>query len=403
MEYAVASPSAETLRGPNQQIFDRGAETSQSISNTEAWQDKLAREASLAWRGGLDGIKNSVADVTQHPWKAAAEVGESAAISLAMAGMAKGLGPASIAVRTAQLGLLTGCAKSLYSNGLAILPAVKDTWSSGKNFDRNKDTVASVMGPIVEDTALMSFGSLAGAGWRYGNDLALTHRYENIPVYNKKSLRQLDDNIVDNIRAASQSTVMPLFFDKNGILSAKGSGVIFDKKGLIATAEHVINGHETFKIGIPGNGILPARLLAADAAHDVALLQIEAPDGHGPFPFSPLASEEPPVFSKLTSMGFPGTKLELKASVGRKISSILDGVITDTGDSIMSIKRAPEGTFAATYTSAEGEEGMSGGPVYNAAGEVVGLNSTADIGNNKLTYASIKHVHDLLKEVGIHQ
>ena len=67
-----------------------------------------------------------------------------------------------------------------------------------------------------------------------------------------------------------------------------GSGVIFSSDGLVVTNAHVVSERKgrrpvrDLRVTLPAGAVVAARLLAKDDGLDVAVLQIEAPDGELP-------------------------------------------------------------------------------------------------------------------------
>ena len=57
--------------------------------------------------------------------------------------------------------------------------------------------------------------------------------------------------------------------------SALGSGFIIDKKGIVVTNNHVIQGAEDIVVIVDGNKDYKAKVLGADPGMDLAVLQIE--------------------------------------------------------------------------------------------------------------------------------
>ncbi|MGH8324053.1 MAG: S1C family serine protease, partial [Steroidobacteraceae bacterium] len=58
--------------------------------------------------------------------------------------------------------------------------------------------------------------------------------------------------------------------------AAQGSGFIIRADGLIVTNRHVIVSARTVQVKLPSGQLLPARVIGADAATDIALLKVTA-------------------------------------------------------------------------------------------------------------------------------
>ncbi len=139
----------------------------------------------------------------------------------------------------------------------------------------------------------------------------------------------------------------------------QGSGFIVDVKGHILTNYHVIAGGRQIEVTLANKHKYKAQLVLEDKPHDLALLQIDAPN------------LTPAVLSN--SQGL---------QVGQKVYAIgnpfgLNGTMTTGIISALRSVRGPEGNLIenAIQTDAAINPGNSGGPLLNSHGEVIGINS----------------------------
>jgi putative serine protease PepD len=142
--------------------------------------------------------------------------------------------------------------------------------------------------------------------------------------------------------------------------TATGAGFVIDDDGHIVTASHVVDGASSITITFEDGRTRSATLLGQDDATDVAVLKID-PDGLTLHPLKLARSSSLNVGDEVAAIGAP-------FGYGRSISTgIVSGV-----DRTM---KAPNGfTVAhAIQTDAALNPGNSGGPLLNAAGEVVGI------------------------------
>jgi putative serine protease PepD len=182
--------------------------------------------------------------------------------------------------------------------------------------------------------------------------------------------RRVDVAAVANYIAPSVVTINA---DVEGGTSV-GTGVIISSDGEIVTNAHVVEGAATIRVRLAGETEpREVSLLAADPGNDLALLRMSG-DGFEAATFADPESVR--LGDQVIAMGFalgldgaPSVTLGIVSATERTIGSqdvYLDGLI---------------------QTDAAISSGNSGGPLVNAAGEVVGIN-TAVIRNTATTAAS---------------
>ncbi len=139
-----------------------------------------------------------------------------------------------------------------------------------------------------------------------------------------------------------------------------GSGVIYDKSGLIATNNHVIDGAEEIIVSLSDGRSVKGKVLGADAATDLAVVKIdEANLTVADFGESGSLQVGEPAIAIGNPLG-----LEFRGSVTAGVISALNRSL-DLG----------ERRFNLIQTDAAINPGNSGGALVNADGEVIGINS----------------------------
>jgi len=140
---------------------------------------------------------------------------------------------------------------------------------------------------------------------------------------------------------------------------ALGSGFVIDPSGLVVTNNHVIEGADEITVILQDNTNLKAELVGRDAKTDLALLRVK-PDK--PLPSVPWGdSDKAKVGDWVMAIGNP---FGLGGTVTSGIISARARAINDNG---------PYDEFLQTDASIN--RGNSGGPLFNTAGEVIGINS----------------------------
>jgi S1-C subfamily serine protease len=140
----------------------------------------------------------------------------------------------------------------------------------------------------------------------------------------------------------------------------QGSGFILDKAGHILTNFHVVAGaNRGVEVQLSDKRKFAARVIGTDRTHDLALLQIDAPD----LPPVTLAdSTQLNVGQKVYAIGNP---FGLAGTMTRGIISAIRPIRSADGAPIED----------AIQTDAAINPGNSGGPLLNSSGEVIGINT----------------------------
>jgi S1-C subfamily serine protease len=174
------------------------------------------------------------------------------------------------------------------------------------------------------------------------------------------------------VRAPEVDPFFGFPFPQSERQQALGSGFVIDKAGHIVTNYHVIAGARTVSVSFSNNESMKARVVGADPSTDVAVLQVEVHSrALQPLPLG--NSDEVHVGDSVVAIGNP---LGLDRTVTAGIVSALQRVIA-----------APGGQYSIDHviqTDAALNHGNSGGPLLNANGEVIGINSQiqSDTGSN---------------------
>lgn len=149
-----------------------------------------------------------------------------------------------------------------------------------------------------------------------------------------------------------------------------GTGVITTEDGEILTNAHVVEGATAIRVRLAGETEpREATLLASDPGNDLALLRI-AGDGFTPATFAHPDSIK--IGDEVVAIGF-ALDLDGDPSVTRGIVSALDRTLNIGSDG-----GALDGLI---QTDAAISSGNSGGPLVNAAGEVIGINTAVARGD----------------------
>jgi S1-C subfamily serine protease len=147
-----------------------------------------------------------------------------------------------------------------------------------------------------------------------------------------------------------------------------GSGFVMDKAGYVITNYHVVDGARSVYVSFSNSDSMKARIVGKDAASDIALLKVQA-SSRALKPLDLGNSDSVHVGDQVAAIGNP---FGYDRSITLGIVSALHRSLT-----------SPLGTpiDRVIQTDAALNHGNSGGPLLNAQGEVVGVNSAISTGN----------------------
>jgi putative serine protease PepD len=150
-----------------------------------------------------------------------------------------------------------------------------------------------------------------------------------------------------------------------GRAEAVGSGFIIGKDGYILTNEHVVHGATEDRVSVTlfDGSALRASIIGRDPESDLAVLRVDRT------PLAPVLLGNSDRLSVGDGVFAVGTPLALPGTVTAGIVSAVDRTIEarDLGG----VQRY----YAAIQTDAAVNRGSSGGPLFDYAGRVVGVNS----------------------------
>jgi S1-C subfamily serine protease len=149
---------------------------------------------------------------------------------------------------------------------------------------------------------------------------------------------------------------------------ALGSGFVIDKAGHIATNFHVVEGAETVEVSFSNRDSVKARVVGTDPSTDIAVLEVNV-DAGALTPLDLGDSDRLQVGDSVVAIGNP---FGLERSVTAGIVSALHRPLTAPNDFTID---------DVIQTDAAINSGNSGGPLIDARGRVVGVNSAIATGN----------------------
>ena len=174
---------------------------------------------------------------------------------------------------------------------------------------------------------------------------------------------------------------------------AQGSGFVIDESGHVVTNYHVIAGASDIEVSFSNKESMKAKIVGFDEPTDVALLKVDA-DARALTPLDLGDSERVQVGDAVVAIGNP---FGLERSVTAGIVSALQRTIESPAETPID---------RVIQTDAQINQGNSGGPLLNAAGQVIGVNtqiatgSANEIGNVGIGFAvPVNTIRDVVTQL----
>jgi putative serine protease PepD len=147
------------------------------------------------------------------------------------------------------------------------------------------------------------------------------------------------------------------------VTGAIGSGFVVSRDGYVITNDHVVEGAgNTMSVEFSDGSTARATLVGRDPESDIAVIKVAKPN------LTPVAlgnSDQIAVGDRVLAFGSP---LGLA-------NTVTDGIVSALDRPIESGEGGTTRYYAAIQTDAAVNQGNSGGPLVNAAGQVIGVNS----------------------------
>jgi S1-C subfamily serine protease len=189
-------------------------------------------------------------------------------------------------------------------------------------------------------------------GWLIGHSNSRTRKTDP----SDPALQTQTEQVAEKFRTA----VVQINVQKSPTEAAIGSGVLIDRRGYIVTNNHVIEAGQKINVVLYDGSALPAQLIGADTADDLAVIRIT-----------------PPKNITVASVG-DSSKLKVGQAV-LAIGNPLGITQTVTAGIVSALGRTvPEGTgnaiiVNAVQTDAAINPGNSGGALVDMTGKLIGI------------------------------
>lgn len=141
------------------------------------------------------------------------------------------------------------------------------------------------------------------------------------------------------------------------VQSGAGSGVIISQDGYILTCAHVVSGATSIKVQLDSGDTYDATIVGSDSTSDIAVIKIEA------------TGLTPAVIGDSDALAVGETVVAVGNPLGTLSNSVTDGIISALNREVT----VEDNDMTLMQTSASISPGNSGGGLFNANGELIGI------------------------------
>jgi 2-alkenal reductase len=204
---------------------------------------------------------------------------------------------------------------------------------------------------------------IAAAAYTAGSGMFGVKTVSADPIlYNEDTVTSIYNNAspaVVEIDVTQQSTGSGFF--GGSVQQGEGSGIVYDGNGHIVTNNHVVEGATSVSVKFSNGSTADAKVLGTDAIHDLAVISVDA---------SAVAGITPLTFGDSSTVKVGEMAIAIGNPYGYD-NTVTVGVISGLNRTISDLT-------GMLQTDAALNPGNSGGPLLNANGSVIGINTAIE-------------------------
>ncbi len=246
-------------------------------------------------------------------------------------------------------------------------------------------------------TFVVALSSLGLGVYNYYNTGSVTnYNYSNDGNslnFEAGSIAEVANKVSESVVSITTEVRTKSWFGTESTGSAAGTGFIISESGYIMTNKHVVESAKTVNVTLSnGKTYKNVKVVGTDPLNDSAILKVENPEG-----FKPVTLGD----SKTVNVG--QQVIVIGNALGEYSNSVTSGIISGTGRELIasdSSGSAYEQLTDMLQTDAAINGGNSGGPIVNAAGEVIGIATAYASSSQTVGFAiPIANVKGIIKNV----
>ena len=215
----------------------------------------------------------------------------------------------------------------------------------------------------------------------------------NAVAFKEGSIAEVASKVSPAVVSITTETRTYGYFGQEQTAEAAGTGMIVSNDGYVLTNKHVIDGASKIQVILDsGDSYTDVSVVGTDPTNDVAYLKIAN------------ASNLPTVTlgdSKTITVG--QQVITIGNALGMFQNTVADGIISGLGRTLVATDQTYSSSETLTdmiQTTAAINAGNSGGPLVNAAGQVIGINTATSESGSDLGFAiPISSVKGMLNNI----
>ena len=202
----------------------------------------------------------------------------------------------------------------------------------------------------------------------------------NSANFTEGSIADVAEKVSKSVVSIVTSTKVMNYFGQSYDSSAAGTGIIATSDGYIVTNKHVINGATKVTVILDdGTTYKDVEVVTTDPLNDVAFLKIKD-----------VSDLNAATLGDSKTIHVGQQVIAIGNALGEYQNTVTSGIISGTGRSVTASDGSGQNSETLTdmiQTDAAINSGNSGGPLVNAAGEVIGINTATSTSAENMGFA----------------
>lgn len=260
--------------------------------------------------------------------------------------------------------------------------------------EKNSANVTNIIPIVTFVLALSAFGM--GIYNYYNGGKVTNYNYGpdgNSLNFESGSIADVASRVSESVVSITTEVRTQSWFGTEQTGTAAGTGFILSDSGYIMTNKHVVEDAKTVNVTLSNGKIYKnVKVVGTDPLNDSAILKVDNPEN-----FKPVTLGD----SKTINVG--QEVIVIGNALGEYSNSVTSGIISGTGRELVASDSSGSSYEKLTdmiQTDAAINGGNSGGPIVNAAGEVIGIATAYASSSQTVGFAiPIANVKGIIKNV----